>query len=160
MPNSRIRAPGIWLAMCGFETATTTKSRSAPPSSPTAPRTASPTTESSASAKSAACSTARACARRAASASFSEELAVMDKKLQNNVAIVTGAAKGIGLAIAERLARDGARLVLADLDEGGLKEASSHLNKEFGAEVASHAGDLSHQSTAEKTINIATDAFV
>ncbi len=77
----------------------------------------------------------------------------MDKKLQNNVAIVTGAAKGIGLAIAERLARDGARLVLADLDEGGLKEASSHLNKEFGAEVASHAGDLSHQSTAEKTIN-------
>ena len=27
----------------------------------------------------------------------------MDKKLQNNVAIVTGAAKGIGLAIAERL---------------------------------------------------------
>jgi len=86
-------------------------------------------------------------------------MAGMDEKLQNNVAIVTGAAKGIGLAIAERLARDGAKLVLADLDESGLKAASAHLSKEFGAEVAHHAGDLSDQDTAEKTVHLASQRF-
>jgi 2,3-dihydroxy-2,3-dihydro-p-cumate dehydrogenase len=83
----------------------------------------------------------------------------VDKKLWNKVAVVTGAAKGIGLAIAERLARDGAKLVLADLDEAGLKRASAHLVSQFDAEVATQDGDLSDQSVAEKTINLATKRF-
>ena len=83
----------------------------------------------------------------------------MEKKLRNNVAVVTGAARGIGLAIAERLARDGARLVLADLDPAGLEEASARLVGEFGAEVASQAGDLSDQGVAEKTVKLASERF-
>lgn len=83
----------------------------------------------------------------------------MDKKLRNNVAVVTGAAKGIGLAIAERLAKDGARLVLADLDEAGLKQAAAHLTSQFDAEVATEAGDLSGQGVAEKTIKLASERF-
>src|SRR5207248_9477994 len=39
------------------------------------------------------------------------------------------------------------------------KQASSHLSKEFGAEVASHAGDLADQGTAERTINLASERF-
>ena len=83
----------------------------------------------------------------------------MEKKLRNCVAVVTGAAKGIGLAIAERLAKDGAKLVLADLDEAGLKAASSHQVSQFDAEVASQAGDLSDQGVAQKTIKLASERF-
>lgn len=83
----------------------------------------------------------------------------MSRKLQDNVAVVTGAARGIGLAIAERLARDGAKLVIADLDAAELEKAKLHLSKEFGAEVASHAGDLSSENVARDTIQLALDRF-
>jgi 2,3-dihydroxy-2,3-dihydro-p-cumate dehydrogenase len=72
---------------------------------------------------------------------------------------VTGAAKGIGLAIAERLAKDGAKLVLADLDDAGLKEASAGLVSQFDTEVASQAGDLAEQGVAEKTMKLASERF-
>lgn len=83
----------------------------------------------------------------------------MSRKLHDNVAVVTGAARGIGLAIAERLARDGAKLVIADLDAAELEKAKLHLSKEFGTEVASHAGDLSSENVARDTIQLALDRF-
>ena len=49
--------------------------------------------------------------------------------LQNKVAIVTGGAKGIGRAIAERFATDGARVVIADIDE----KAGQSAAKEIGS---------------------------
>ena len=55
--------------------------------------------------------------------------------LEGRVAVVTGAARGIGLAIAERYAQEGAKRVMADLDARGLDASATRL-RATGAEVA------------------------
>jgi NAD(P)-dependent dehydrogenase (short-subunit alcohol dehydrogenase family) len=51
-------------------------------------------------------------------------------KLQGKVAVVTGAARGIGFACARRFAEDGASVVLSDVDEGGVNAACATLTSE------------------------------
>ena len=48
-------------------------------------------------------------------------------RLENQVGIVTGAGQGIGREIALRLAREGARVILADVDEAGSRETASAI---------------------------------
>ena len=51
--------------------------------------------------------------------------------LENKVCIVTGAASGIGLAIAESFAQDGAKVVLADINEDKLKAEAERVGGEY-----------------------------
>jgi 2-dehydro-3-deoxy-L-rhamnonate dehydrogenase (NAD+) len=53
----------------------------------------------------------------------------MTKPLDGQTAIVTGAAKGIGLGIAQRLAKDGCKVVLWDLDYSPIDETATDLSE-------------------------------
>ena len=58
-------------------------------------------------------------------------------KLENKVAIVTGGAHGIGLAIAKRYIAEGARVTIADVDskalEGLIKKCVAHMRAKHGS---------------------------
>jgi 3-oxoacyl-[acyl-carrier protein] reductase len=65
----------------------------------------------------------------------------MTRKLQDRVCVVTGAARGIGLSIAERFGQEGARLACLDLSERRLAPAVDDL-KSKGFEVRGYAVDV------------------
>jgi NAD(P)-dependent dehydrogenase (short-subunit alcohol dehydrogenase family) len=79
-------------------------------------------------------------------------------RLGGRSAVVTGAAKGIGRATAELFAREGARLVINDVDEAGLKDLEDWLGGK-GAEVVAVVGDVSDVDDARRIIGAAVEAF-
>jgi short-subunit dehydrogenase len=78
------------------------------------------------------------------------------ENLRGRVAVVTGAANGIGRAIAQRLADQGAHLVLADIDTQGMGAAADEL-RSAGAEVLTVETDVTSfaqvQALADKTLD-------
>lgn len=70
-------------------------------------------------------------------------------KLANKIAIVTGAASGIGLAIARRYAEEGAIVAIADLKEEAAKAAAAELSKKGPGKAIGLAMDV----TSEAQVN-------
>jgi NAD(P)-dependent dehydrogenase (short-subunit alcohol dehydrogenase family) len=70
-------------------------------------------------------------------------------RLENKVAIVTGAGSGIGRATAIRLAANGARLAITDLDAERLAETASAVEAEEAA-VVQFAGDIVDPATIDQ----------
>lgn len=77
--------------------------------------------------------------------------------MDGKVAIVTGGARGIGYAIARRFLRDGARVVIADIDEKSGETASAELS-ELG-EVRFIAADVSERLDVRNLIAATRDGF-
>ncbi|MBT8206758.1 MAG: SDR family NAD(P)-dependent oxidoreductase, partial [Acidimicrobiia bacterium] len=79
-------------------------------------------------------------------------------ELRGRVALVTGAAKGIGEGVAMRLASEGMSVVAADLDADALASTVETL-RALGVEALAHRGDVSAREDIEQLFDAATEAF-
>ncbi len=79
------------------------------------------------------------------------------KPLDGKVAIVTGASRGIGRAIALRLAQDGAALALASRTEADLAKVKSEIER-AGGRATCHPGDLRGSETPAAVVKAAVTA--
>jgi len=78
--------------------------------------------------------------------------------LDGKVALVTGSGRGIGQAIAMKLASEGARIVINDLDAEPANE-TVELIKKAGGQAVACAGNVSAPDFAERYIKTAMDAY-
>ena len=77
-------------------------------------------------------------------------------QLDGKVAIVTGSGRGIGQQVALRLARDGAAVVVNDLDDAPAKETIALIEKAGGRAVACN-GDVTAKDFGERIVSTAVE---
>lgn len=80
------------------------------------------------------------------------------EELKGKVGVVTGAASGIGRAVAQRFASEGMKVVLADIEPDALAAATADL-ADGGAEVTPHLTDVRHESEIQALAEAALHAY-
>ncbi len=80
------------------------------------------------------------------------------KDFQDKVAVVTGAASGIGRALAEKSAQEGMKVVLADVEESALKQAEEELQAS-GAQVLAVRTDVSKADEVEALAKVTYETY-
>lgn len=80
------------------------------------------------------------------------------KEFKGKVAVITGAASGIGLALAERCAKEGMKIVLAGINENTLKKAEKEIKK-TGATTLVVKTDVSKAEDVKTLAKKTIDAF-
>jgi NAD(P)-dependent dehydrogenase (short-subunit alcohol dehydrogenase family) len=79
-------------------------------------------------------------------------------RLENKVAIVTGAARGIGEAIAYRFVEEGAKVTLCDVNEHGLEQVDAKI-KEIGGACMLAAGDIVDRAFVQSMVDDTVKTF-
>ncbi len=80
------------------------------------------------------------------------------KEFTDKVAVITGGASGIGWGLAEKCAREGMKVVVADIEETALKQAEASL-RSLGAEVLTVRTDVSRYDQVRELLQKTLDRF-
>jgi NAD(P)-dependent dehydrogenase (short-subunit alcohol dehydrogenase family) len=83
----------------------------------------------------------------------------MDLGLKGKVAVVTGGSVGIGLAVAEALAREGVKLVLCARDEARVVEKARAIASEYGVQALGVAADVAEPGSIARVVERAEASF-
>ncbi|HEY4672022.1 MAG TPA: SDR family NAD(P)-dependent oxidoreductase, partial [Gemmatimonadaceae bacterium] len=83
----------------------------------------------------------------------------MDLGLRGKIALVSASSKGLGRAIAEELAAEGANLVLCSRGEDALRQTAVSIRKSAGVTVVDVPADVSDGAGIERVTKTALDKF-
>jgi 3-oxoacyl-[acyl-carrier protein] reductase len=83
----------------------------------------------------------------------------MDLELKDRVAIVAASSQGLGKAVAEALAAEGAKLALCARTEGALKSTATQIQRKSGVEVLARAVDVTDHDQVRRFVNATVGRF-
>ena len=76
----------------------------------------------------------------------------MAKRSEGRVALITGGARGIGAATAQRLAEDGAAIAIADLDGAGAEATAKEIAAAYDVPAIGLKTDVSRAAEVDRTV--------
>ena len=83
----------------------------------------------------------------------------MDLQLKNKVVLIAGASKGLGYAVAQALAQEGATVSISSRDESSIAAAASRIERETGATVFHMPVDVRSGDAIQKWVTATADKF-
>lgn len=82
-----------------------------------------------------------------------------DAGLQGKVAFITGSTRGLGRAIAERLAKEKAKVIITGTNEERLASAVHSITEEYGVEVTGYVLDVASEGSVKQAVYAAVEKF-
>ncbi len=83
----------------------------------------------------------------------------MNKPLQDRVAVVTGGAQGLGAALCQRLAVEGAHIVVADINLDGATETAAAIEAQTGRRAIAARADVTNEDEVAQAVDLAIATF-